>query len=753
MDKSEEMLYFNFNKKITDIKKNSLDIDNALIHIITTYSGKNINFQQTINSVINQTFLYWKWTIICTNDELDFNLQDDNRINTIKQNKDVCDIRNGLINNGKYEYVFILDENSILDETMLECSYWTMQTNPDASWCYSNYVINNSSLGNALFMSEDEKNANIVSKSYLIRKNDLLQVGGYEKKLEKTNIDWLLFLKLLSENKYPVKMDFYGSWDNLKEDVKTDEIVKESKKIENKLMGINYPVGSDYWFDTQPFELEWDKNLENTNKTNLLFIFPWFKVGGADKFNFDLISNLDKEKYNITIITTEPCNYIWRQKFEDYAEIFDLTSFLHRKYWAPFIHYIIKTRNINLVMNSNSFYGYYAIPWLKSKFPKVIFTDYLHAVNWNWRHGEYPIDSTAISRLLDKTFVSNKALDTIMQEKMGRTKSNTKVVYIGVDTNKFNINNEEIKLDEDLMKYREKYEGKKVILFCARISDEKRPLLMVKIMEELCKRRKDVVLFVVGDGNLLQNMKELAKELNLQDDIIFFGMKEEVRPFYKEANVLVNCSIREGIPLTTYEALSMSVPIVTGDVGGQSEIIDNSCGIIVKNIQNVADGEKNKEFLPEEIKIYSDAIEKILDNSEYEQMRINCRKRIKDNFTINKMVSDIETEFDTLIKEGSKIPIDLINNEEFYKNHLVLFNEYDRRYYNSAKGGIIPEREYSNEEILKQTLDKAQNQIKDYEEQLKQKNYLIEEKEKELKNIISSKRWRYTQKLLKFFNK
>ena len=66
----------------------------------------------------------------------------------------------------------------------------------------------------------------------------------------------------------------------------------------------------------------------------MLFIFPWFHVGGADKFNYDLISGLDKDKYEVTIVTTEPSDYIWRSKFEKHATVFDLTTFLNRKDWA-----------------------------------------------------------------------------------------------------------------------------------------------------------------------------------------------------------------------------------------------------------------------------------------------------------------------------------------------------------------------------------------------------------------------------------
>lgn len=93
----------------------------------------------------------------------------------------------------------------------------------------------------------------------------------------------------------------------------------------------------------------------------------------------DLISRLDPEKFDITIVTTETSDYVWRQKFEQYGEFFDLTTFYIENDWPAFIHYLMKSRNIDIVMQSNSYFGFYVIPWLKSEFPEVVFTDYLHS--------------------------------------------------------------------------------------------------------------------------------------------------------------------------------------------------------------------------------------------------------------------------------------------------------------------------------------------------------------------------------------
>ncbi len=736
MEQSNEIKYFNFNKKPGEKAKKACLIDNVehKVEIITLYSNK-IDMQKTFNSIINQTFIYWQWNIIVPNGQT-CNLESykDSRIKFYSE-IDKEDLEYKIAKESNCKYIIFLKAGDVLDTSTIECAYWSLETNPEASWVYSNYVINGKILEKTDFTFEREKQKNIVSPSYMIRRREYLDIKNNVKEI---NSDWELFLNLLDQNKFPVKMSFYGSWNNSIEENISDKIRDKQILLKQNRGGINYPVGSDYWFDTAPFELEWNlKNIKKNNKkTNLLFIFPWLRLGGADKFNYDLISNLDKEKYNITIITTEPCEYIWRQKFEEYAEIFDLTSFLHRKYWSAFIHYIIKTRNINLVMNSNSYYGYYVIPWLKYKFPEVIFTDYLHAVNWNWRNGEYPTDSTAIARILDETFVTSNNLKETMIKQMGRKVDNTKVIYIGVDDKIFDENNSDIKMNDQLIANKYKYENKKVILFCCRISKEKRPILMLKIFEKIRKDRDDVVLFVVGDGDQLQLMENTAEELNLKDDVIFFGTQEDVRIFYKLSDVLVVCSIREGITLTTYEALSMSTPVVSADVGGQAEIIDDSTGRIVKNTQNVIDGENSVEYSVDEIDNYAKAIVEIIDNKEYAKIKKSCRDKIEDKYTINKMVANMDCEYHNLIKNGTKISKDIINNEEMYKQYLVLYNEADRRFYNSAKGGIILEPEENIEDSA-----------------IKQKDLEIKKLKAELDNIYNSKRWKYINKVLKFLRK
>jgi len=696
------------------------DGSEPLISIITAYYNCKEYIMQTFNSVLNQTFPYWEWVIVNdgsteegTEELLNELEKKDSRIKVYHQkNQGRLIARDNAISKTKADIIYMLDSDDLLDKTLLECGYWTMKTNPEAGWAYANCV----NFGEMQFLyrpdfdSEQEKKENLSIGSSFIRKQKLIEVGGYNAVDKDVHEDWHLWLRMLEKGYFPVKMNFYGFWyrkrkgstlQTISKDKNKDKhakkVIKEqAKKIKHYINPIQYPVTTEPGHYTYPEPFEWDrKPIKNKgSKKHLLFIFPHFVFGGADKFNYDLVSKLDKNKYDITIITTEPTKYIWRSKFEKYADIFDLTTFLHRKNWAGFIHYIIKSRNIDLVMMSNSYYAYYVTPWLKSEFPEVIFTDYIHAHDWSWRNGGYPRDSIAISRFLDKTYTCNNYVKNVMQNEMNGKEQDIETVYIGVDTDDFKPDN--VTIENDKIK---NLKGKKVILFPCRIVELKRPVFMVKVFKEILAKRDDVVLLVVGDGEQLKDMKEAAKDLGIYEKVIFAGMQNNMKQFYQVADVSVISSLTEGLALTAYEALAMGVPVVTSDVGGQSELVNETCGKVIPLEQSVEKDLFNRKYAKTEIQKYVDAILYILDEKNHKILSENARKRVVEGFSLQNMIHKMDSSFSELIQNGTKVNRELLNNKELYRQYLILYNSIDCREYNINKGGITTERPKSYRRI------------------------------------------------------
>ena len=374
-------------------------------------------------------------------------------------------------------------------------------------------------------------------------------------------------------------------------------------------------------------------------------ILPWMITGGADRFVLDLVSNLDKNKFEITILTTEPNKNVLRQQFEENATVYDLTSFLSQKYWLSFINYIIEKNNINLIFNTNSKFGYSILPYLKSKNPNIPIIDYIHMEEWYNRNGGYSRYSTMMTSVIDKTLTCNENSKKILKEYFGRNSEEIETVYIGVDEEKFNpckFNKNEL-----VEKYGLQNEKRYILSYICRISEQKRPILLLEIVKKLKEKRNDFLVLVVGNGNLLEKMKKKASEMEILENIKFLGNIEKTEEIYAISDATINCSIKEGLALTSYESLSMGVPVISANVGGQKELITEDVGIVVTCMQD----EKaiySEDYDSNEINDYVVGIDNVLNN--LEKYKENCRNRILDKFTSKNMINKITEIFENTYK-------------------------------------------------------------------------------------------------------
>ena len=110
--------------------------------------------------------------------------------------------------------VYILDSDDQIDKTMLECAYWSLRTNPEATWVYSNMANfdGKNFLWDPPFDCEKEKKENILSVSSLIKKDKLLEVGGYSAVDKNVHEDWHLWLRMLEKGYFPIRLNYYGFW-------------------------------------------------------------------------------------------------------------------------------------------------------------------------------------------------------------------------------------------------------------------------------------------------------------------------------------------------------------------------------------------------------------------------------------------------------------------------------------------------------------------------------------------------------------
>ena len=716
-------------KKLEKIDFENMSGLEPLISIIMPFYNDKEHIEQTINSLLNQTFPAFEILIIDdgSNDKESVEkLKEiqklDSRIKVHhKENGGAAVARDyGVSKTAKTsKYIVFCDSDDLLNKTYLETSFWTLETNQKASWAYTDSIgfEGTEYTWNKWFDSNKMKKENDLVITSMIKKDDFNEVEGFNINEKNVYEDWNLWLKLIAKGHFPVHMNYYGCWYRRKAESELNRARENNERAMEIINATAKTIKGDIKAKQYPlFNYDWDiikdevksipsvKRSEN-NKINLLMIIPWMVMGGADQFNFDLISRLDKSKYDITIISTEPAVNTYRQAFEDYATVYDLSTFLDQKYWVAFINYIIEKNNINIILNTNSEFGYGMLPYLKAKHQNIPIIDYVHMEEWYNRNGGYSRDSSGVASVLDKTLVCNENSRKILIDHFGRNEKEVETVYIGVDEKKFDPS----KYDRDKLK--EKYnlpKDKYIMSFICRISEQKRPMLLLEVIKKLKETRDDFVVLIIGDGNLLNKMKSTAKKYNLLNNMIFMGRTNKTDEIYDVSDLTINCSIKEGLALTAYESLAMGVPVVSSDVGGQKELIDENTGVIVPCMQEEEDI-FDFNYSEEEVQNYVDAINKILANlKKYKQ---NCRKKILNGFTIDQMVIRMSNILKNIANEPNKqkkIESDNIDIcKELITNRLINISEkygWEAKEYNSYFGFSTDDIEGYKFELFKEKM-------------------------------------------------
>jgi glycosyltransferase involved in cell wall biosynthesis len=143
------------------------------------------------------------------------------------------------------------------------------------------------------------------------------------------------------------------------------------------------------------------------------------------------------------------------------------------------------------------------------------------------------------------------------------SKAKTKLVYLGAD-----INDENAIFPESTSLR---------LLFLGRLTDVKRPMMLLEAIATLSKELKlpHNFLIFVGDGHLRISLETFVQENNLGGIVKFYGHQADVSPYLLQCTHLISVSSNEGLPISFFEAKLAGMRIISTPSGGGSEIFDS----------------------------------------------------------------------------------------------------------------------------------------------------------------------------------
>ncbi len=108
-----------------------------------------------------------------------------------------------------------------------------------------------------------------------------------------------------------------------------------------------------------------------------------------------------------------------------------------------------------------------------------------------------------------------------------------------------------------------------------RLDPVKRLDIFLAAAQEIVSSEANTKFVIAGEGDEEQTLRRLTHDLQLDDQVLFLGHRDDVFDVLRAMDVLVFCSDHEGLPMALLEALYLGVPVVARPVGGIAEVIQN----------------------------------------------------------------------------------------------------------------------------------------------------------------------------------
>lgn len=133
--------------------------------------------------------------------------------------------------------------------------------------------------------------------------------------------------------------------------------------------------------------------------------------------------------------------------------------------------------------------------------------------------------------------------------------------------------------------------GRLKLISACRLEERKGVDVVLKSMPVILKKYPKATLDIVGDGSLMNDLKEIAEKLKIKERVKFHGKvkQTEVIKLMKQAHVFCfPTTASEGFPKVVIEALACGLPVITTKVSGLPKLIGQGGGILLEKAMDKA---------------------------------------------------------------------------------------------------------------------------------------------------------------------
>lgn len=367
------------------------------------------------------------------------------------------------------------------------------------------------------------------------------------------------------------------------------------------------------------------KEVIDMKKKIVFFMFD-LKGGGAERTVVNILNNLNRDYFEITLILGLSNNhdYIKLISHDVNIRVLDCKKL---RYCLFKLRKVIREENPDLLfstlINNNIMILLARILSFK-KIPTIV------RVASNRSQTKVSFLNKALTRIFynlvaNKVIALSKGVKTDLIKNFSIKKQKIEVIYNPVEVDKIRILSQ--KSVNDIKHETNTYS----LLTVGRLAEEKDHSTLIKAFS-LVLNSVNAKLYIVGRGPKEEELKKSARDLGIKNKVEFLGFKKNPYKYMKNSDVFILSSLWEGFSHVIVEAMAVGTPVISTDCNsGPAEIIkENEYGILVP------------------VRNHKVMAEKILEILRNEQLQKNYKKKgeIRSNeFKADKIVKEYDRIF------------------------------------------------------------------------------------------------------------
>ncbi len=376
-------------------------------------------------------------------------------------------------------------------------------------------------------------------------------------------------------------------------------------------------------------------------KTKVMILTCSLKVGGAERQMYNLISNMDKRKFNFVIACLYDLGAIGESLVNMQENISVYHNIMKNKFDFLGVIKLIRTMRNEKVDILFIVHTPLTLFWgiLCAKFASIGASATRFTSTNPTRHVKRRklVNFLTLS-FVDRVIAQASSHGYYLVEHEGVDRKKLVVINNSVDIERFNITIDESSLRKELgipLKV-------PIVGIVANFRPEKGHKFILRAAKDVIDIFPDTNFLLVGDGEERNMLEKMSEDLKIRSNIHFLGSRKDIPQIITLLDVAVMASSPsvETFSNSVFEYMAVSKPVVATNVGSVAEqVVDGETGFLIPS---------------EDCTAMSEAVLKLLGNRDSAKvMGTAGRERVRANFNIEIMISKYESLFSDLLKQNN----------------------------------------------------------------------------------------------------